>query len=624
MTQEQEDEDEEFAVDAIDPSPRADGEPGPPYDWPYPSWFDLQDKDWWWRHKGVWRRDPCPARALGMADGEYIFITAFGERRHFTSGQLHGRGGLADLFVGSLWWPLKHFRKWDMEKQELKGGLMREPCIAALMRCCRLKGFYDGHTPFRGVGTWRGPEGTPIVHAGDRIFDGDEIRDPGVQIGEALFVVGGKREAPAYINEERGRFTWVPGPSALGRTVSGHLNEWVWNTEEAHDLFQGGLHCDMLCSALGWLPHKFVLAPYGSGKSSLLRYARALVGGAAHAVQRTYSKAYLEQNFAGTGAAFYLDETESDAEGDRIRRIFELVRLLSDDGAEGGRGSSSGKSRRLDVHGTVTMAATVTEEWPPQDRSRITLLELRTFADRADHPPAPPETIAAMLQSAAEMSPKLRARALARFDLFHRNLKVARAAILKMGGQPRDADQLGHLIAGWRTMTSDDAFDPDDVEALTRFRPFVMSLVESEDGDDAPSGLLNTLFSLAPDMWRSGERLTVGQIVALARGKEADAGQWRRALLPNGLRLEKHEKEDWDQAWLAVANKHAGLDKLLGGHPRYQGQKRSQILGQLRRVIAGVEWKAQHSESHMRFAGAQSRYLLIPPVFLPSEGEERQ
>jgi hypothetical protein len=173
--------------------------------------------------------------------------------------------------------------------------------------------------------------------------------------------------------------------------VSGHLDEWVWDSAEARDLFQGGLHCDMLCSALAWLPHKFVLAPYGSGKSSLLRYARALGGGSAHAVQKTYSKAYLEQNFAGTACAFYLDETESDSEGDRIRRIFELVRLLSDDGAEGGRGSSGGKSRKLDVHGTVTMAATVTEEWPPQDRSRITLLELRPFRDRVAAP-APPET----------------------------------------------------------------------------------------------------------------------------------------------------------------------------------------------------------------------------------------
>ena len=615
---------EDWAVDVLDPEPRADGQPGPPDDWPYPSWYDAQDKDWWWRHKGTWRRDPCPARALGLVDGEFIFVTEFGERRHFTSGQLHGRGGLADLFVGSLWWPLKHYRKYDLEKKELTGALLREKCIAALMRCCRDHGLYDGSRPFRGIGTWRGPDGRPIVHAGDRIFDGDLVRDPGVQIGEALFVVGGKREGPAHVKEAPDRFAWAPGAATLGRTVAAHLDEWVWESAEARDLYQGGLHCDMLCSSLLWLPHKFVLAPYGSGKSALLRYSRALVGGSAHAVQRTYSKAYLEQNFAGTAAAFYLDETESDSEGDRIRRIFELVRLLSDDGAEGGRGSSSGKSRRLDVHGTVTMAATLTEEWAPQDRSRIMLLELQRFADRPDRPPAPPETVAAMLQAAGEMSAALRARALATFDLFHRNLKIARAAILTMGGAPRDADQLGHPIAGWRTMTSDEAFDPDDADAFARFRPFIMSLIEQEDGDDAPNDFLNTLFSLAPDMWRSGERLTVGQIIALGRSNEADAGQWRRALLPNGLRLMKNDGEEWSQAWLAIASKHAGLDRLLTGHANYQGRKRSQILLQLRRVVDGVEWKAQRGAIPIRFAGAQTRFILVPPVFLPVDGEEKQ
>jgi hypothetical protein len=235
-----------------------------------------------------------------------------------------------------------------------------------------------------------------------------------------------------------------------------------------------------------------VLAPYGSGKSSLLRYSRNLIGGAAHPVQRTYSKAYLEQHFSGTAGAFFLDETESDTESDRIRRIIELVRLLSDDGAEGGRGSSSGKSRRLDVHGTVTMAATVTEEWPPQDRSRITLLELLPFADRPrDHPPAPAEEIAAMFQAASDMSAALRARALATWGLFQCNLRIARAAVLGMGGSPRDADQLGHLIAGWKTMTSDDELG--DTDQLERFRPFIMSLVENEDGDDAPNDLLNVV-----------------------------------------------------------------------------------------------------------------------------------
>src|SRR5262249_30130505 len=153
---------------------------------------------------------------------------------------------------------------------------------------------------------------------------------------------------------------------------------------------------------------------------------------------------------------------ESDSETRRIHGLFELVRLLSDDGAEGGRGTASGKSRQLDVHGTVTMAATVSDEWRPQDRSRIAYLELRPLNLRYDHPPAPPEIVSAHLVLAAELSAGLRARAIAHWDEFRANLTVARNVVLGLGGTPRDADQLGHLIAGWWTMTNDRPLSADD------------------------------------------------------------------------------------------------------------------------------------------------------------------
>jgi hypothetical protein len=127
---------------------------------------------------------------------------------------------------------------------------------------------------------------------------------------------------------------------------------------------------------------------------------------------------------------------------------------------------------------------------------------------------------------------------------------------------------------------------------------------------------------LAPDVWRSGERRTIGQLIAMGRTDETESAECRRALLSNGMRLEKHENETWTQAWLAVANKHPGLDKLLTGYSAYQGPKRSQVLGQLRRVVQGVEHKAQRSTTPLRFAGVQSRYLLVPPLFLPSLEEE--
>lgn len=611
--------DNDFAVDAEFPE-RTDGQPGPPDDWQRLSWFSFADIEWWYRWPSGWRRDPPPVRALGHAGGEYTFVTAAGEVRSWTSGALHGRGGMADLFGGPSRWAARHYPALDREGNPT-GRAHQPSCMERLIWVCTQIGYLDQSVQYRGVGTWRGPEGEPIVHAGDRVFHAGRILAPGAVIGDAVYVIAGVREAPDHVVVGRGEYEWAAGDASLGRMVTAHLDEWHWDQEdgEARDLFQGGLWCGKLASALTWLPHMFVRAPFGSGKSSLLRYVRALLGGSAHAVLKTYSKAFIEQNYSHAAAALLLDEAESDHDPHRIRGLIELVRLLSDDGAEGGRGSTSGKARRLDVHGPVIMAATVSEEWRPQDRSRIAYLELRGLRDRRDHPPAPPEIMAAQLHRAAEMSPALRARAIARWAEFKVNLAIARAAVLAMGGQPRDADQVGHLIAGWWTMTRDGPLDP-EVARLDRFRRFIVSISEEDDGEDEPTRCLQTMFGSSPEKWIGGERVTIGQVIAEAR---EDAGaSWRRTLLPYGLMLIRQEGESWAQAWLAVANHHPGLDELLGKYPQYQGKKRRQILGDLRRTIDGVEWAVKRSETHARIGGTQTRYVLVPPVFLPSKGEE--
>jgi hypothetical protein len=159
---------------AVDSDVAVETRPSPSDDWPNPSWLDPSTNCWWWQGKP----DPCPVRPLGTADGEHVYVTPFGEMRRFTSAALHGGGGLADLFSGSLSWPLRHFRKFDFEKQVQVGELQREECIAALMRRCVQAGYYDGSRPHRGVGVWRGLDREPIVHAGNRIFHRGEVIDP--------------------------------------------------------------------------------------------------------------------------------------------------------------------------------------------------------------------------------------------------------------------------------------------------------------------------------------------------------------------------------------------------------------------------------------------------------------
>jgi hypothetical protein len=200
---------------------------------------------------------------------------------------------------------------------------------------------------------------------------------------------------------------------------------------------------------------------------------------------------------------------------------------------------------------------------------------------------------------------------------------------MELGGSPRDADQLGHLIAGWATFTSDSVLTEDELGALERFKPYIMTVSEEEEGADDPSNLLNTLFgSLMPGMFKSAHQLTVGEVIALAR--DPDSGRdMREALKRIGLRLERLKSEvtgrleSWPEAWLAVANTHRTLDDLLADYPDYKAPRRSQILSGLSRLVDSMPHKAKPSGKTLKFKGVTSRAWLVPPIFLPSLEDDR-
>jgi hypothetical protein len=605
--------DDDFSGPSVDPRP----EPGhPPADWKGDSWLDYATFTWWLRDGSTWRKDPPPIELLGMANGVYWFVSRGGEVRDFTVGQLFGRGGLVDLFTGDLRWPTRHYPARDRD-----GNLTGRPnaaiCMEALVAACDHAGYYGGSRPFRSVGTWPGQDGRPIVHTGDRVLDsGGMIHPPGSELDGARYVKGDKLEAPAHESDGRfGTFRLKPDRQAW-RTFAAHLDEWNFSTPEGRELYLGKVFVDNYGAAAQKKPHVFVRASHGSGKSTLLRWTGAAEGGAAHPVQRTYSKAYLEQRFSHTACALLLDESESDTEAQRIKKIQELSLSLYDDGVSGGRGSAGGQARQIDLHGGLIMVATLVDDLRGTVRSRFAMLELNALGDRPGHDMVTPERMQAMIAEAETLSAAARAYALEQWPRFNLNLKQIRAKILELGGTPRDADTLGTLLAGWATAVFDQEIDDDELGRLERFKPFIVSVAEADQGEDDPGDLFNTLLGLPMQMYRDGDQLSVGMVIARAR--EDSGPEFRRALLLVGLRLMRQGNETWEQAWLAVATKHAGLDRLFSDYPQYRGIRRSQILADL---VRGPH-QVKHAGAPIRFAGPQSQAWLVPPELLPSIDQE--
>jgi hypothetical protein len=440
-------------------------------------------------------------RPIGHRDGEYVFITEAGEMRRWSSSQLHGRGGMADLFGGDLRWATRHY-----PGRNPKGEPTGRPNVTALMErliwVCQRTAYLDAALQVRGVGTWRGPDGTPIVHAGDRIFYGNEILPPGSLIGDAVYAIGGARPAPAHVViRHRGRqpsiFEWQPISSVDGLWVMNALDGWNWESEEVRQLYAGALFLNALGDAPLWKNHVFVQAPPEAGKSTLLRYSAALLGGSAGPLLKTYSKAYIESSCGGKALA-----------------------------------------------------------------------------------------------------------------------------VMDLGGTSGDGDQLGGLIAGWWTLVYEDEPDEDRIADVKRFMGYIRTLAEFEGGDGDAMDCFNHLLGAEVRNVRTNEPLyTVGQTIARARSAEVEAASARKMLTAMGLRLVAETPEGpWDNAYLAIANKHNALDEIFAKKTEWANEKWNQAMKEL----PGAQSKHPFIDNNpaVRFGGPQVRALFVPPSLLPNSSDE--
>jgi hypothetical protein len=611
----------DFAVESVPPE-GAQKPDGPPDEYRVGSWYDRSRVDWWWDGKP----DPCPVRPVGQAPGgNYFFVTPVGELRSFTATSLSRGGGLADLFASRVWWLIKHFPAKDRRTGEPTKRPNTVIAAEAMMRACVDAGYISGKIEHRLTGTWRGPDGLPIVHVGDAIIRNGELLRPGTRIGGPLYVIASKVERPLMEKLPGGVMRYADVPPTVGHNLVGALLNWNAPRDGSVELIAGFIAAGSLGDATDWRSHFFLRARPGAGKSTLLNLMRAALGGAGHEVANNYSAAFVEGEYAGQACVILLDEQESGTDLNRMKRLTELIRLLSDHGGvKGGRGRADGTTRKLDVHGAVCAAATIRGQWKQQDKERITVVELERFESQGLGVLSHGE-IEALIKRVADMSPALRARMLGKFDLFTENLKRARAAIVRLGGTARDGNQLGHLLAGWWTLTCDHPADEDmlaDVGA--RFLSWIVSIADAEEGTDPASRCWNRLLGADARVWRGGETLTVGQVIARAR-EPTDGGAHRRALLGMGLRLlaaNVHDRNpNWLETDLAIANVHPGLDEIFAGSDWSNGGW-ADVLPDLEFHTPEGSRVGVQRHGPVQFGGPKSRGVLVPASCLPSMKDE--
>lgn len=549
--------------------------------------------------------DACPFTPLGQRGGEYFILAASGEVRKLSVRDL-STNGILSITSGETAWLINQFPRFDKEGKPIADWNTKQ-ATTAIIRMCARAGLWDEDTPVRSLGVWR--HGNEIlVHCGDAVgLDGHDddgvvcrVWEPaGRRIGPALYP-----SAPAIA-----RPAARPADEATARRLAQHLRLWSIKQQAGRTLLFGWIAVGYLGAAPRWRPHFLVSGERGCGKSSLATFVDTALGPQSRMVNN-YTEAGIRQALTNEGRGLVLDEAEGDT--DRVQKLIELLRQMSGgEGVQGLRGSVGHGAQRFSLSGSVYLSAINAPMLEPQDRSRITEVELQ--------PPPKSETAADDVAQATiwvgEQSAGLRARAIAGWQRFTDNLAMLRGLLIKRGCDGRQADQLGTLLAAGAMMHNDLLLDTDSADAIVdKVEPMLFRLRAEDEEDSDPRRCLGTLMTTQIDHWRGGNKSTVGRV--LMEALETNGVDARAALKTYGMRVEVGGLQ-WREGELAidipgpvlvVANTHEALSRFFR-EKAWRGGGWTRALLRL---------PGARSAPPLRFDGHKSRGVVIPADLLPS------
>lgn len=539
-----------------------------------------------------------PPVPLGQADGNYYFLARSGELR-----RLDVRGlsplGILSLFNGDASWLKEKCPKRNKEGEVV--DWVHKDAAQELMKLCARQGLFSPSASIRGPGFWPDAAGA-ITHCGDILIrwteDGPKAVRSGIKVGSAIY--------PAFPSTPLPRRQ--PASAEHGRFLLQAIELWPWALgTQAAELVVGWIGAALMGAVSHrWHPHMLVSAIHGSGKTWLCNLVGSVIG---RPPVNNFSEASVRQESAGEARGILLDESES---GGRFEPVIELIRhMAAKGGATVQRGSPDGQTKKYTIIASVFMAAINPPALDPQDRSRITELELLSIPHRSPEQTARQELrVQKAMDWAEAMGPALRARAYAGHRRYLANFAAWRAAFQALGATPRQADQLGALLAGRDLMLSDEETSVEAaMEAAVAFQPMVNQIKLEEAENSEAQRCLNHLFSYMAEAWSGSNKATLGQLVINAMGHDETSTNSKLALPSYGLRVESPGLL-LSEPCLLVANSHGALAKIFRDTPWKDG-----AWGRALKNLRGVD-----SWPHpVQFAGAKSRAKLIPLEHLPTK-----
>lgn len=456
-------------------------------------------------------RPDCPVIPLGVQGGHFHYLDPKGQLRSL-KGKDHNAAGIRELFLDRVGWLWDAFPKFR-EKDNVQSGWKADEAGESLIHACGQKGVFNPLARVRGVGGWRDDKGQLILHCGDAVLINGEWRPPGEHDG---YIYPGDDRTPRPLPD--------PAPRAVAQKLLQRLDSWNWRGEDeggpqtdpeghrlASILYLGWLASALAGAALSFRPVLWLTAEAGEGKTTLQELTQLVMSGGFIAASDA-TESGVSSSLGYSTKAVLLDENEDEGENRRVHALIKLARQAASGGSKL-RGSSDHQAHAFNAKSSFMFASIIVPSLPPADASRIVILKMAPLKAGAARVRFDPEEW-------RHVGAGLRRRLVDGWPRWEATFNRYRAGLEKHSYNPRGLDQMGTLLAMADLMRWDAEPDTDTVELLCAA---VAAQRKAEDyNPNNAQSMLNHLLSIPLDVFRGGERMTIGALVARAAGLDSD------------------------------------------------------------------------------------------------------
>lgn len=296
-----------------------------------------------------------------------------------------------------------------------------------------------------------------------------------------------------------------------------HLN---WDREINNHLLAGWCVIAPVCGALKWRPHIWVTGEAGTGKSWVFSHiVKRLLGSSVVDAQGNTSEAGIRQELEADARPIIFDEAEAEnrAGQARMTAIIELMRAAStDNSGHIIKGSAGGQTKKYHIRSCFAFASIGVSVSQQSDVSRVTLLSLikeQNSEIREDKWKELQRSYNEVITD--EFIDRLQARTVSLLPIIIKNTATFAAAAAAELGAQRAGDQLGALLAGAYSLTSDSEIAFESAQKWIRSKDWTQEKATDKDNDQ-----MNLFAKIMERSIRidQGVERTIGELVQMAAG----------------------------------------------------------------------------------------------------------